>query len=192
MRRFFVSHNSICKQEAVLSQEESRHITAVLRKQPGDLVELFDENGTVYAGSITTSSLQAVTVRILSSRQDEKPAGPHIFLFQGMLKGKKMDFLIQKCTELGVYSFYPVLTRFSENRGNFERQISRWQKIMLQSCKQCKRSNPMNIHSPDPLSTVDFSPFPIKLLLWENESTCSLPLHNISENDFPYLSLHKI
>jgi len=183
MRRFFVDQHAISANQAILTEKESRHITTVLRMQAGDIVELFDESGTVYTGTINITSHQSVTVQILSRQPAIDPISPHLSLYQSMLKGKKMDFLVQKCTELGVHSFHPVLTKFSENRGNLERQNSRWQRIMLEACKQCKRPHPMKIHSSIPLRTIDFSPFSTKLLFWENEETCALQQQHVSGND---------
>jgi len=180
MRRFFVDQKSISDNHAFLSANESHHITSVLRLQTGELVELFDGRGTLYTGTLKIESSQSVTVHIVAQQQLPEQQTPHLYLYQSLLKGKKMDFLVQKCTELGVHSLHPLLTRFSKNRGNHKRQGSRWQRIMLESCKQCKRSRPMKINPSSPLIETDFSYFSAKLLLWEGENSRALHQHHFS------------
>ena len=169
MRRFFLAKKSLAGDTALLSEAESHHIASVLRLQPGDPVELFDGSGTVYDGTLRSVSPDRVTVQVLS-RQNNSTISLHpLYLYQSLLKGKKMDFLVQKATELEVYSFQPVVTRYSINRSNQQRQHDRWQRIMIEACKQCKRSVPMEIHPVVPLDQVDVTHFATKLLLWEGE-----------------------
>lgn len=169
MRRFFVSQNSLSGDTVHLSEAESYHISSVLRMKPGDLIELFDGSGIIYQGKLQNVSRDQVSVFILSRKKEQPVTAQPLYLFQGLLKGKKMDFLIQKATELGIHTFQPVITRYSENRGDPERQLQRWQRIMLESCKQCKRARPMNIHPIVGLDQIDVTPFSTKLLLWEEE-----------------------
>jgi len=169
MRRFFVDPRSITADTAHLSKTESQHIVSVLRLQPGEAVELFDGKGKVYHGKLQEISRNQVTVRLLSIQSENHEKSPPVFLLQSLLKGKKMDFLVQKTTELGVHAFQPLLTRYSENRGNHVRQNERWQRIMLEACKQCKRTVPMLINPLVKFNEIDSSPFSTKLLLWEDE-----------------------
>ena len=145
MRRFYIDPQSISESLAILSPEESRHIATVLRLQAGTAIELFDGTGFVYQGLILTATPKRITVEILSQYNENNDGAPQLFLFQSLLKGKKMDFLIQKATELGVHSFSPIQSRYNENRSNLPRQTDRWQRIMLEACKQCKRAQPMII-----------------------------------------------
>lgn len=174
MRRFFASQNSLSGDTVHLSKAESYHISSVLRMQPGDLIELFDGSGIIYQGKLQNVSRDQVSVFILSRKKEQPVTAQPLYLFQGLLKGKKMDFLIQKATELGIHTFQPVITRYSENRGDPERQLQRWQRIMLESCKQCKRARPMNIHPIVGLDQIDVTPFSTKLLLWEEEDRMHL------------------
>lgn len=173
MRRFFVDPQSVAPEAAYLSPTESLHIVSVLRLQLGEMVELFDGTGTVYQGTLHKLSRQQVTVRLLSKWNEEQET-PSVVLYQSLLKGKKMDFLVQKTTELGVHAFQPFLSRYCETRGNPERQQQRWQRIMLEACKQCRRALPMQIHQPTDFNQLKMSEFATKLLLWENENDQSL------------------
>ena len=180
MRRFFVDPQSISENLAILSPEESRHIATVLRLQAGDAIELFDGTGFVYQGLILTASTKRITVELLSRYSDYEDGAPQLFLFQSLLKGKKMDFLVQKATELGVHSFCPVRSRYSENHGNLTKQVDRWQRIMLEACKQCKRTHPMIIEPLSALEDVDVAAFEHPLVLWEGEKSTPLDATMIS------------
>lgn len=169
MRRFFVDPLAITAETAYLSTTESKHVASVLRLQVGDDVELFDGTGTVYHGHISHLSPDKVRVHILSSGREEREVNTALVLYLGMLKGKKMDFLIQKSTELGVFAVQPVFTRYCENRGNHSRQLERWHRIMLEACKQCNRPVPMKIHPVAEMHKLTFPSDAVKLLLWEKE-----------------------
>lgn len=169
MRRFFVDPLSITAETAYLSKTESQHIAAVLRLKSGDTVELFDGTGKVYHGKLQKISSAQVTVQLLSNRLEERNGIPPLILCQGLLKGKKMDFLIQKATELGIQTFQPLVTRYSENRGNPVRQNERWQRIMLEACKQSKRTIPMKIQAVASFDRIDLGPCATRLFLWEDE-----------------------
>ena len=169
MRRFFINQQSLAGDIALLSEAESHHIASVLRLQSGDPVELFDSSGTVYNGKLLNVLPDRVTVQIISRKLESPVKSPPLYLYQSLLKGKKMDFLVQKTTELGVHSFQPLITRYSENRGNPDRQHQRWQRIMLEACKQCKRSRPMDIFPRVKLDQADITLFSTKILLWEGE-----------------------
>lgn len=169
MRRFYINPQSISENLAILSPDESRHIATVLRLQAGAAIELFDGTGFVYQGLILTTSPKRITVEILSRYSEEEDGVPKLFLFQSLLKGKKMDLLVQKATELGVHSFCPVQSKYNENHGNQPRQLDRWQRIMLEACKQCKRAQHMTIEPVSFLEDIDVSAFEQPLVLWEEE-----------------------
>jgi 16S rRNA (uracil1498-N3)-methyltransferase len=171
MRRFLVDPRTIAGTLATLSAEEARHIASVLRLQPGTAVELIDGQGLVYQGRLETVARGEVTVRLLSQQAEPEDAGPHLILLQALLKGKKMDVVVQKATELGVHTLQPLVTRYSEGRGNPERQAERWQRIMVEACKQCRRAQPMRIA---PLSDFAGAALPDsgpRILFWEGETT---------------------
>lgn len=174
MRRFFVHPDSIHDNRAVLPDAESHHISTVLRLAPGSGVELFDGTGVIYQATIETVDRRSVAVRILSVVRVPTAAAPEILLLQSLLKGKKMDMVVQKATELGIHTLQPLLTRYSDGQGHPQRQPDRWIRIMLEACKQCRRERPMRIAEP-----VDFVAMPVaaastRLMFWEGETGVSL------------------
>ena len=173
MRRFFVDPAAVAGEQATLGERESRHVVSVLRLGSGTEIELFDGTGVLYRGRIQTDSRQKVTVRILSSERVAEPGRP-LTLMQGLLKGKKMDFLVQKATELGVQTLQPLLCRYSERQRISSGQLDRWHRIMLEACKQSRRIAPMTIAAPVSLKALDLTAFSTGILFWEGERAASI------------------
>ena len=170
MRRFFYDPVIQDKDEEVLIVgPEAHHIRNVLRMQVGDNAELFDARGTVVSGEITRISSKEVVFQVLS-RQDASKAGVPLTLAQAVLKGKKMDLLVQKATELGVHIFVPVISRYCESPGKIGQQLERWQRIMLEACKQCHRPIPLQICAPVALKELPLPEEGHKIMPWENEA----------------------
>ncbi|MHB8808791.1 MAG: 16S rRNA (uracil(1498)-N(3))-methyltransferase [Desulfobulbaceae bacterium] len=174
MRRFLVDPATIVGSLATLPAGEAHHIASVLRLQTGTMVELIDGQGLVYAGRLETVSRTAVTVRLLSQQHDQEDAGRPLILLQALLKGKKMDVVVQKATELGVHTLQPLVTRYSEGRGNPARQAERWQRIMVEACKQSRRSQPMRIEPLSDFAGISLPETGPRILFWEGETTESL------------------
>lgn len=181
MRRFFINPTRIRNNCGVITDQEARHISMVLRLKPGDSIELFDGEGMVYHAEITTLDKSTVETKILAS-QRYHPLPPFLSVVQSLVKGNKMDLIIQKATELGVSEIWPAISQHCAVTSATANQISRWQRIAHESCKQCDRPTPLHIHDavhlPDLLSQAAESS--AKIMLWENESTTTL--HDIDLN----------
>ena len=140
MPRFFIGPPSgDC---AVIEGGDARHITRVLRMQPGERIILCDGAGTDYAGVIESAGDTAVSVRILESRRSEAEPTVSLHLYQALPKGEKMDLIIQKAVELGVKDITPVLTSRCVSRPDPQsmgKKLSRYQKIAFEAAKQCGR-----------------------------------------------------
>jgi 16S rRNA (uracil1498-N3)-methyltransferase len=175
MRRFFINPTQIQKDLGVITDQEARHISMVLRLKPGNTIELFDGEGMVYRAEITTINKATVEAKIMTGQHHhEEP--PFLSVAQALVKGNKMDLIIQKATELGVSEFWPTINQHCAVTSTSASQISRWQRIAHESCKQCNRPTPMLIHAAVPLpkflaQTKDLS---TKILLWEDEETKTL------------------
>ncbi len=178
MRRFFVEPENISENRALITGGEARHITTVLRLEPGREITLLDGRGTMYRARIITTGKERVETLLLDSEKETMP-GPTLHLGQGLAKGDKMDFIVQKATELGVAVIHPYISQHSVIRADESRKQkknARWQKIALEACKQCNRSHP-----PTCMPIVDFeslvrasSEADLKLILWEGEESRSL------------------
>ncbi len=181
MRRFFVEPENITGSIATLSGNEARHISAVLRLAPGTKITLFDGSGSFYEAEITKISANRVEARIVSITpfiDIAESSRPAVHIGLGVLKGKKMDLVVQKITELGIASLQPFRSRFCAANEPDANRLSRWQKIALEACKQCNRPKP-----PELLEVMDFNNLlsasgadnhDMKLILWEEEGQKTL------------------
>ncbi len=182
MRRFFVDPENITGSAAVITGPDARHISTVLRLATGAKVILFDGSGSYYETSLTRISPARVEAAILSitpyieSAEDSQPV---LHLGIGLLKGKKMDLVIQKITELGVASLHPFSSQYCVARDQAGGRPARWRKIALEACKQCNRPKPPEIHAtkdlPELLAAAGKDRHDLKLFFWEdNEGQKSL------------------
>ena len=175
MRRFFLPDNGRSGDRVVLTGAEARHIASVLRFRPGQTVELFDGQGSVHTAMLETVDKNLVVLTITATRIEARGELFPLTLAQCLLKGKKMDLVVQKATELGVHAFLPVVSRYCENQGERSQQLERWQRIMIEACKQCHRAAPMRIMPVTSLAQADFSAFRHRLVAWEEEREARLP-----------------
>jgi len=185
MRRFFFDPKNRNGDNVILSEEESRHITKVLRLPTGSEIELLDGLGAVYHAVIIATG-RRVEVRIERIATNHEGSKKTLWVGQGILKGEKMDTVVQKCTELGVARMSPF--RSSRCQGKLDavqnkKKHQRWQRIGLAACKQCLRPTLMELDMPTAYSdfmTKDFGATDtLRLLFWEEEK--HLHLRDIAE-----------
>jgi 16S rRNA (uracil1498-N3)-methyltransferase len=169
MRRFFVRPEDITGETILLTGPEVHHLRTVLRLQPGQMIELFDGTGTIYQAEIQNMTPDSIRGRVIRKYVEHVRDPFPITLAQGILKGKKMDVVVQKATELGVATLIPVLSCYCEPGKNLERRIDRWQRIVLEACKQCGRANPMRISPVQALADISVASFPYSVFCWEKE-----------------------
>lgn len=156
MHRFFVESAGSSGEELFLSEEDARHALKVLRLQCGDRVEVFSDEDRFLA-EIADISGDRVTVRFLSRLANTEPS-LKITLFQGLPKADKMEWIVQKATELGVVRIVPVLMSrcvVKLDAKDAGRKRERWQKIAREACKQSGRCMVPEIAAPLPLSGLD-------------------------------------
>ncbi len=126
-----------------LPKEAARHVVRVLRLRQNDRLVLFNGEGGEYPARIELISGHTVRVRT-ESHQDRNPESPlHITLAQGIPRGERMDFCLQKSTELGVARIAPLLTRRCNVQLRDERKqkrIQRWQGVLTSACEQSGRT----------------------------------------------------
>lgn len=182
MSRFFVKTEpeDIRNGRIIITGEDVKHIAGVLRARTGEVLELCDGAGTDYDAVIEQILKDKVITRITGQRANHTEPPIDITLFQGIPKGDKMELVIQKCVELGVNRFVPVITarsvvRFRDVR-DAAAKAARWGRIALEAAKQCGRGRipvvdePMDVE--DALKLADG--YDLKLLPYEEEDKGSL------------------
>ncbi len=137
MPRFFVSKTDISEREIILTGEDVRHMN-VLRLRPGDSVTLCDGEKTDYYCVIKDITKEKVFLETKEIKENAAEPNVLITLFQSVAKGDKMDFIVQKSVELGVFEILPVYTRYSIPKNKNDKS-DRLRKISEGAAKQSGR-----------------------------------------------------
>tara|TARA_R110000868_G_scaffold106915_11_gene292864 strand:- start:1 stop:723 length:723 start_codon:yes stop_codon:yes gene_type:complete len=135
----------------IIEEKASHHLARVLRVKVGDEVILFNGDGGEYHAVIRAISKNNVEVELLEFLAREVESPLKITLAQGIARGEKMDFIIQKAVELGVSDIYPVVTERCNVRLDKEREQKRllhWQAVVISACEQSGRNTLPAVHAP--------------------------------------------
>jgi 16S rRNA (uracil1498-N3)-methyltransferase len=179
MPRFKINKDQIRDNKIIISGDDYKHIVKVLRFSVDDKIILFDSKGLEYECVIKEISKKELAAEIVNQYITDRESNLNITLFQGITKGDKMDFIVQKATELGVKSIFPVVTQRSEVRNT--NKISRWQKIADESIKQCGRTKSPSVNPEIKFKKVfDIPKSDLDLIFYENEK--SLKINNLKHN----------
>ena len=139
-----------------LDSDKARYLGRVLRLRVGDHLSVFDGEGNEFTATITAIGKTSATLRVdeKSAVRTESPLRVH--LVQGISRGERMDFVVQKATELGVKRITPVLTEFGVVKLDAKRAEKRrehWQKVAVSACEQSGRVRLPLIDTPVPLKS---------------------------------------
>jgi 16S rRNA (uracil1498-N3)-methyltransferase len=151
-----------------LSDEAAHHAARVLRLADGEAVVLFDGRGGEYAARLSIPSRGRVLADIAEFSPIERESPLSVTLLQAISTSEKMDFTIQKSTELGVAAIQPVLSAKSVVRLSAEREakkLERWRRVAIAACEQCGRNRIPEIHEPIALEAYRPPADAAKLLL---------------------------
>lgn len=155
--RFFI--NRPLKEGETLTLKEERHhyISRVLRLKEGETLTLFNGEGGEYRAEITALNKKTVEIRATRYLPFNRESSLKIHLYQGMAKGDKMEFVLQKSTELGLYSFTPLISQrsiFALKSQQLSNRYERWQTILQASCEQCGRNRLPLLNHPISLEAL--------------------------------------
>ncbi len=140
MHRFFVPQ--LYNDEMTIEGVDARHISRVLRMQIGARLQIVSDDGVSALAEISAIDGERVSVRCLERLAESHEPRVRLILAQGLAKGEKMDFIIQKAVEMGAYSVIPVAMEHSVVRlegVKAQKKVERWQKIAESAAKQSKR-----------------------------------------------------
>jgi len=181
---FFLSPQSIDPPTVTISGELLRHVRDSLRITEGEELLVGDGSGRRYRTVVTQVSKQAVTARILDTQPEPVRKTPTLVLGQALLKGDRMDWVIQKATELGVWRIVPLQTAQSivqPKPGRIEMQTARWQRIALEAAQQSEQWRVPTVVAPQSLVsyTKNCPADSLRLILTERRTGC-WSLHEIA------------
>ena len=150
LSRFFIDAPLSLGQHE-LPEAQAHYIGRVLRHAAGDAVQLFDGSGQEYLGELIEVGKKAVRVELREQLAGQAESPLRIHLGQGLSRGERMDWAIQKATELGVSEITPIISERCEVRLKDERadkRLAHWRQVAISACEQCGRSVLPVIHAP--------------------------------------------
>ena len=174
MRRFFC--DSITTDSAAITGDDAHHITRVLRMKAGDALSLCDGAGNEYEALIVSVSPEAVSCSVSNPHTSEAESPVQVTLFQCLPKAGKMELIVQKCTELGVFSIVPVQSaRCVVVPGkDYDKKRERYNRVALEAAKQSRRAMIPRVLPLTTLKKIDVKSFDLFLVAYEDENTVSL------------------
>lgn len=134
-----------------LDERLVHHLLRVLRAESGDKIVLFNGDGFDYVAELVRERKDVLSAQILERRPGIAESSLKLHLAQGICRGEKMDWVVQKATELGVATLTPMTTERSEVRLHGERETRRvehWRQVALSACEQSGRSRLPQVESP--------------------------------------------
>jgi len=177
--RFVVAGTLLAEHaELELPAEIAHQVRDVLRLAPGDSIRLLDGRGGEYPAAVVEVGRKRVVARLGACEHIPPEPGPRVALCQGMLKGAKFETVLQKCTELGIGEFIPLLSEravaaaddLSEAKGR------RWEHILAEAVEQSAGSRLPVLAEPRPLmhALASLPPGAIALFPWEEARDLTL------------------
>jgi len=170
--RVFVPGPLQADTDLALPETAAGHVVKVLRLRVGAALTVFDGRGGEWQAVISRLAGGAVTVRVGAHDPLERESPLRVTLLQALARGEKMDWVLQKATELGVARIVPVATERSVVQLDGERagrRLEHWQAIVASACEQCGRNRLPEVLPPTPLEAAcrlaAASPAAVRLVL---------------------------
>jgi len=154
LTRVYVEAPVTAGKRVVVEGSAANHITRVLRLRSGDALTVFDGSGGEFGARIEEFRKDAVVVAVEEHRPLDRESPLTLTLAQGISRGERMDWIIQKATELGTSKIVPLFTKRSMVRldeRQAERKIQHWRAIAVAACEQCGRNK-----VPELVTPIDF------------------------------------
>lgn len=150
LHRFYIPPEDWNPDHLVLEEAESRHASEVLRLREGDLVSVFNGQGMEIHARLAQQAKRRTLLTAESHHPTPPPAFP-LLLAQAIPKGKNMDLVLQKATELGATGILPILTERTVVRldaAEAADKQDKWQRLVIEACKQCSQNHLPRVHLP--------------------------------------------
>lgn len=149
--RLFVNDPLVPGTELQLGRDQAHYLGRVLRLRDGDLLTVFNGDNGEFDAHVTSLAKNSATVVVDTALETATESALKIHLVQGISRGERMDFVVQKATELGVKRITPVFTEYGVVKLNGARAAKRndhWQSVAIGACEQSGRIRPPLIDAP--------------------------------------------
>ncbi len=172
MQKFIIPEIKELPSKVCITEQDAKHIFKVLRKKRGDNIAITDGKGKDYNSIILNATPESIEIKIIEKSDSITESFIDITLCSGMLKDKKMDFVIKHITQLGVQKWIPFFCERSIPSPNIikiEKRKKRWESIAKESLKQCNRSCLPEISEPLNFETLikQSENHDLKIAFWE-------------------------
>ncbi len=154
LTRIHVESDLLPGAEVALPEGAAAHLMRVLRLQVGDACVLFNGDGHDYQARISALGKRGAHARIDAVMRIDTESRLDIIVVQGIARGEKMDWILQKATELGVHAFVPVSSERSEVRLEGQRadkRLAHWRSVVIAACEQSGRARVPQVAAPQPM-----------------------------------------
>jgi 16S rRNA (uracil1498-N3)-methyltransferase len=157
MTRIYIDSELAVGEEIELPTAARRHVVQVLRLSEGASITLFNGRGGEYQGVITSQNRRAVSVTLEKFSEIERESPLEITLVQGISRGERMDYTIQKAVELGIHRIVPFKSLRTGVRlppDRIERRLEHWRGVIHHACEQCGRNRVPSLSSIQSLDEI--------------------------------------
>ena len=170
MHRFFVSPESINKEQVTLPSEIAHQICNVLRLRVGATIIVLDNSGDEYEVILHQVEKQQVVGEVVEKRPSPNEPIAQLTLYQSMMKRDKFEWVLQKGTEIGVSHFVPIITqRTLVQKVDIKvNKQTRWEKIITEAAEQSRRGRIPALHAPQTLAQAIAQAEGTGLIAWED------------------------
>ncbi|MDB4040625.1 16S rRNA (uracil(1498)-N(3))-methyltransferase [Methylophilaceae bacterium] len=152
MNRFYHSKSISINETIVMDNFSAHHALKVMRIRSNDQLILFNGDGLDYKGKVVSISKGQVKILIKSKKNIDSESNLKVILLQAITSSDKMDFIIQKTTELGVSEIQPIICERSIvkiKNDKIEKKLLHWNQVSIAACEQCGRAKIPIIHKPE-------------------------------------------
>ena len=166
--RFFVEGAHEVGETVTLAAGDAHKIVAVLRLRAGDEIEIIDSAAQRFRASVQIDG-RTVSAALGERTAQAQRRGPEIVVAQGIPKGQKMDFVVEKLTELGAAEIVPLRSERTVVSDVSPNKLERWKRLARAAAAQCGRSDIPHVAQPADLTELmaRFGEFDLVLLPWE-------------------------
>jgi len=151
LHRFYYPFTGGLDETIIVADEKAHYIRNVLRIKSGRYLRIFNHNEQEYLAKITAIDRKSVAIYLQQSIAAISPSKLNITLVQSISKGERMDYTIQKATELGINSIQPITSEYGEVKlkdKRLEKKLKHWKNISISACEQSFRADIPQILAP--------------------------------------------
>ncbi len=176
MHRFFIAPKAFQGGKVTFPEHSAQQIRSVLRMRPGDRVVVLDNSGWEFEVELLSVTRKEVLGKLDERRRAGTEPPVELVLFQSLLKKDNFEWVLQKCTELGVMRFVPILSQYTVIDTPSSSRLERWRRIIVEAAEQSRRGRLPILETPITFNeaAMQLNDFDLALIPWELEAHTNL------------------